>query len=78
MTRGFAFCIGGLAAVVALAASGPASAGPPFITDDPEPVDYGHWEVYGFSAGAHGQGDTNGLGRASKSIMARSPIFSCM
>jgi hypothetical protein len=21
-------------------------AGPPFITDDPEPVDYGHWEFY--------------------------------
>jgi hypothetical protein len=23
-----------------------AGAGPPFITDDPEPVDYKHWEVY--------------------------------
>lgn len=22
------------------------SAGPPFVTDDPEPVDYQHWEVY--------------------------------
>lgn len=21
-------------------------AGPPFITDDPQPVDYGHWELY--------------------------------
>ena len=29
-----------------------ALAGPPFITDDPEPVDPGHWEVYAFSAGA--------------------------
>jgi hypothetical protein len=28
-----------------LAASGAAMAGPPFITDDPEPVDYQHWEV---------------------------------
>lgn len=24
-------------------------AGPPFLTDDPEPVDYKHWEVYLFS-----------------------------
>ena len=40
----------------------PAFAGPPFITDDPEPVDLGHWEVYGFSAGAAGHGDTTGLG----------------
>src|ERR1700689_5698350 len=39
-----------------------AFAGPPFITDDPEPVDLGHWEVYGFSAGATGHGDTTGLG----------------
>jgi hypothetical protein len=38
----------------------PASAGPPFITDDPEPVDLGHWEVYGFSAGTHTQADTGG------------------
>ena len=21
-------------------------AGPPFVTDDPEPVEYKHWEVY--------------------------------
>ncbi len=26
-----------------------AHAGPPFITDDPEPVEYQHWEVYGAS-----------------------------
>ena len=24
-------------------------AGPPFLTDDPEPVDYHHWEFYLFS-----------------------------
>ena len=23
-----------------------ALAGPPFVTDDPEPVDYQHWEFY--------------------------------
>lgn len=39
-----------------------AFAGPPFITDDPEPVDDGHWEVYGFSAGARGSRDFSGLG----------------
>jgi hypothetical protein len=35
-------------------------AGPPFVTDDPEPVDLGHWEVYGFTAATHVQGDTGG------------------
>jgi subtilisin family serine protease len=35
-------------------------AGPPFRTDDPEPVDLGHWEVYGFTAGTHVRGDTAG------------------
>jgi hypothetical protein len=46
----------------ALAAAPTARAGPPFITDDPEPVDLGHWEVYAFSAGATGRGDTSGVG----------------
>jgi hypothetical protein len=40
--------------------AGPAAAGPPFLTDDPEPVDLGHWEVYGFSAGTHVDGDASG------------------
>jgi hypothetical protein len=26
--------------------SAPAQAGPPYTTDDPEPVEYQHWEVY--------------------------------
>ena len=39
------------AAVVSVAAVGlfspaPAHAGPPYVTDDPEPVDYRHWELY--------------------------------
>ncbi|MDE3116150.1 MAG: hypothetical protein KGL26_11160, partial [Pseudomonadota bacterium] len=38
----------------------PALAGPPFVTDDPEPVELGHWEVYGFSAGTQVQGDRSG------------------
>jgi hypothetical protein len=38
----------------------PALAGPPFRTDDPEPVDYRHWEVYGFSTATSVAGDTGG------------------
>jgi hypothetical protein len=38
-----------------------ALAGPPFRTDDPEPVEYQHWEVYGFSQATHVQGDTAGI-----------------
>ncbi len=49
----------GAALVMSLA--GAARAGPPFITDDPEPVDLGHWEVYGFSAGTRVEGNTSGV-----------------
>ncbi len=35
----------GLVALVVLLAPG-AHAGPPYITDDPEPVEYRHWETY--------------------------------
>lgn len=62
MTRCSAFVITALLTAIVISATKPAYAGPPFITDDPEPVDYGHWEVYGFSAGAHGSSDTSGLG----------------
>lgn len=31
---------------LALAAPGTALAGPPYATDDPEPVEYRHWEIY--------------------------------
>jgi hypothetical protein len=30
----------------AIVATSPAWAGPPFLTDDPEPVELGHWEFY--------------------------------
>jgi len=55
-------CLAALSLLTGLALAGPAFAGPPFLTDDPEPVELGHWEVYGFSAGANGHGDTTGLG----------------
>jgi hypothetical protein len=41
-----------------------ALAGPPFRTDDPEPVDYQHWEFYTFTSGTHISGDTSGVGPA--------------
>ena len=34
----------------------PALAGPPYITDDPEPTDTGHWENYLFVEGARVEG----------------------
>jgi hypothetical protein len=46
---------------LAMSLWGAAHAGPPFVTDDPVPVDLGHWEVYGFTAGTHVQDDTSGV-----------------
>lgn len=40
-----------LAGLLLAAASVPAIAGPPYITDDPVPTDLGHWEIYAFTAG---------------------------
>lgn len=34
-------------AILILLAAAPAAAGPPYLTDDPEPTDPGHWEIYG-------------------------------
>ncbi len=33
-------------ATVTLLAPATAHAGPPYVTDDPEPVEFGHWELY--------------------------------
>jgi hypothetical protein len=48
-----------LAAVLLL--SSPSWAGPPFITDDPEPTEYLHWEAYIFSQGTHATGEISGM-----------------
>ncbi len=40
----------------------PAMAGPPYLTDDPEPTDYKHFEIYTFSNGTVAQDGTNGEG----------------
>jgi hypothetical protein len=38
----------------------PAVAGPPFRTDDPEPVEIGHWEIFEFSTATRNTGDISG------------------
>jgi hypothetical protein len=35
----------------------PTVGGPPFVIDDPEPVEFRHWEVYLASQDAHVGGD---------------------
>jgi hypothetical protein len=49
-----------LALVVWALAAAPAVAGPPYLTDDPEPTDTGHWENYLFVSGARTPGVTSG------------------
>jgi len=42
----------------------PAFTGPPYVTDDPEPTDYRHWEIYVFGSGTEardGSGGATGL-----------------
>lgn len=39
----------------------PAVAGAPYATDDPQPTDRGHWEIYGFVNGANIPGETAGV-----------------
>lgn len=50
------------AAALSLAAAAPAHAGPPYVTDDPQPTARGHWEIYDFVDGAHVPGSTAGGG----------------
>ncbi|MBV9965489.1 MAG: hypothetical protein JO008_07315 [Alphaproteobacteria bacterium] len=50
----------GAALLTAIGIALPASAGPPFRTDDPIPVEPGHWEVFNFSSATHAAGDTSG------------------
>jgi hypothetical protein len=40
-----------LALLLTLATLAPATAGPPYLTDDPVPTETGHWEIYAFGAG---------------------------
>ena len=45
----------GLAVLFVLAS--PALAGPPYLTDDPEPTETGHWENYLFTEGVRAEGE---------------------
>ena len=51
-----------LAALALLGIVGTAHGGPPFVTDDPEPVDYQHWEFYVASQDSKLGGDWSGTG----------------
>lgn len=51
--------IAGCACLTALAISRTARAGPPFVTDDPEPVELGHWEFYVASQFRHEHAGNN-------------------
>jgi hypothetical protein len=42
----FVSTVGLTAAIVASVCTPRAVAGPPFVTDDPEPTEYRHWEIY--------------------------------
>lgn len=51
----------GMSLATLLLLSSPLSAGPPFITDDPEPPEYLHWEAIIFSEGTPSTGGINGV-----------------
>ncbi len=40
----------------------PAFAGPPYVTDDPEPTDFGHYEIYAFAGGTSARDGSGGAG----------------
>jgi hypothetical protein len=45
---------------LALGCATPTLAGPPYVTDDPEPTEAGHWEIYAFATGSHTAGESAG------------------
>jgi hypothetical protein len=49
-----------LSIAAGLGAACPVWAGPPYVTDDPQPTDPGHWEIYNFAEGVHTPGVTTG------------------
>lgn len=51
-----AVAIAGATISLALASADRASAGPPFLTDDPEPTETGRWEIYAPALDAAGKG----------------------
>lgn len=49
-----------VACVMFIALTRPAEAGPPYLSDDPEPTDYKHFEIYAFSNGTTVRAGTSG------------------
>src|SRR5437868_3534427 len=43
-----------------LALPGPALAGPPYLSDDPQPTEFREYEIYLFTAGQHTRDGTGG------------------
>lgn len=60
-TAKLATSVAALCSAAILLAAGPAYAGPPFRTDDPEPVEKGHGEFYLLSTGTRTAGGNSGL-----------------
>lgn len=50
-----------IAITALLCISQPVVAGPPFLTDDPEPVDYQHWEINNAIAGGQTREEASGV-----------------
>ena len=46
--------------VLAFIIAAPASAGPPYVTDDPQPTEHRHYEIYAFTAGTTTMNGTSG------------------
>jgi hypothetical protein len=61
------------AALVTLGLAGSAVAGPPFFTDDPEPVKLQHWEAYLFSTWDAASGGTDVGGPAVEFNLGAAP-----
>lgn len=49
-----------LLVLIVMCSCSPAMAGPPYVTDDPAPTEYRHFEVYGFTGGTDAAGGTGG------------------
>ncbi len=64
MLRFRPLCFLGLSLGIVSAFAAPAFAGPPFLTDDPEPVPFKHYEAYLFSTVDAKRKDTTGIGPA--------------
>src|ERR1700729_2827528 len=49
-----------LASFLLLCLIAPAVAGPPYVSDDPEPTDFKHFEIYTFNSGTNTRDGTEG------------------